>query len=253
MAGRLCRRPVERARAPRDVASPPTCCTCRKALTCMPGCGRRRRPARPGTRPRRTISMSKLRVACSGSRPTASAPGPTRSLGDPLGVQQIGMHKWCIPTRTFQAMLGSAGGLDRASTTSSPPPARQMSAPGSSAAICSAGARAMARRPGRAGGGPGRRTRAPVFVLTAPPARADPDERGTPLLFRRRRDSRRARPSATRRRRIGSHSVARCHEFIRQYMPARLIDEMHLALTPAFCSAAARRCSGGSTLGLGYE
>src|SRR5256885_9845141 len=54
--------------------------------------------------------MSRLRVQCFAISLDGFGAGPEQSLKNPLGVGGEALHKWFVPTRTFQAMLGKNGG-----------------------------------------------------------------------------------------------------------------------------------------------
>lgn len=54
--------------------------------------------------------MSKLRVLCFSVSIDGFGAGPDQSLANPLGRGGEGLHQWMYPTRTFQAMIGHAGG-----------------------------------------------------------------------------------------------------------------------------------------------
>ena len=58
--------------------------------------------------------MSKLRVAAFTVSLDGYGAGPDQSLKDPLGVGGEGLHRWMVPTRTFQGMYGKDGttGID---------------------------------------------------------------------------------------------------------------------------------------------
>ena len=54
--------------------------------------------------------MSKLRVNCFSVSLDGYGAGPDQSLENPLGVGGKAVHEWVFPTRTFQAMFGQDGG-----------------------------------------------------------------------------------------------------------------------------------------------
>lgn len=53
--------------------------------------------------------MSKLRVHCFTVSLDGYGAGPNQDLEHPLGVGGIGLHGWMFPTRTFQKMFGKDG------------------------------------------------------------------------------------------------------------------------------------------------
>ncbi|MGH6925924.1 MAG: dihydrofolate reductase family protein [Propylenella sp.] len=54
--------------------------------------------------------MPKLRVHCFAISLDGYGAGPDQSLADPMGKGGEGLHKWFVPTRTFQRMLGKDEG-----------------------------------------------------------------------------------------------------------------------------------------------
>ena len=54
--------------------------------------------------------MSKLRVACYGMSLDGFGAGPDQSLENPMGVGGMALHGWVFPTRFFQRMRGADGG-----------------------------------------------------------------------------------------------------------------------------------------------
>jgi dihydrofolate reductase len=50
--------------------------------------------------------MSKLRVSCFGLSLDGYGAGPDQDLNNPLGVGGVNVHKWHIATRTFQSLHG---------------------------------------------------------------------------------------------------------------------------------------------------
>jgi dihydrofolate reductase len=54
--------------------------------------------------------MSKLRVACFSISLDGYGAGPSQDLQNPLGVGGHALHEWFLPTRTFKRMQGAEGG-----------------------------------------------------------------------------------------------------------------------------------------------
>lgn len=54
--------------------------------------------------------MPKLRVHCFAISIDGFGAGPNQSLENPLGVGGMNLHRWFLPTRTFQKMHGSGDG-----------------------------------------------------------------------------------------------------------------------------------------------
>ena len=50
--------------------------------------------------------MSKLKVLCFGISVDGFGAGVDQSLENPLGIGEMGLHKWFFPTKTFQEMHG---------------------------------------------------------------------------------------------------------------------------------------------------
>src|SRR5688572_20962528 len=55
------------------------------------------------------MPVPKLRVAAFTVSLDGYGAGPDQSLKDPLGVGGEGLHRWMVPTRTFQGMYGKGG------------------------------------------------------------------------------------------------------------------------------------------------
>jgi dihydrofolate reductase len=54
--------------------------------------------------------MPSVRVQCFAVSVDGYGAGPDQSLDDPLGRGGMALHRWFVPTRTFQHMLGKGGG-----------------------------------------------------------------------------------------------------------------------------------------------
>lgn len=197
--------------------------------------------------------MSKLRVHCFTISLDGYGAGPRQSREDPLGV--VGgeaLHEWMIPTRTFQRVFGKddgATGIDDDFT------ARGFE--GIGAWILGRNMFGPVRGPwpdvswkGWWGDDPPYRT--PVFVLTHH-ARAPIEMKGG-TVFHFVTDGvgaalERARAAAGRRDvRLGGGVAT-----LRQYLTARLVDEMHLAQSPILLGSGEHLLSGIDLLALGYR
>jgi dihydrofolate reductase len=55
-------------------------------------------------------AVSKLRVECFSLSVDGFGAGPDQSLDNPLGVGGMALHEWVFPTATFQKMIGNDGG-----------------------------------------------------------------------------------------------------------------------------------------------
>jgi len=196
--------------------------------------------------------MSKLRVACFGVSADGFGAGPDQSLENPLGVGGPALHEWVFPTRTFQAMLGSAGGSTGIDDEFA------------AAGFANVGAWILGRNmfgpvrgpwpddtwKGWWGASPPYHV--PVFVLTHHPRAPLEMEGGTTFHFvtggiraalDRARDAARGQDV-----RIGGGVAT-----IRQYLQAGLVDEMHLALTPPLLGSGEALLGGINLRGLGFE
>jgi dihydrofolate reductase len=56
--------------------------------------------------------MTSLRVNCFSLSLDGYGAGPNQSLADPMGTGGMALHQWVFPTKTFRAMLGQDGGSD---------------------------------------------------------------------------------------------------------------------------------------------
>ena len=196
--------------------------------------------------------MSKLRVHCFTISLDGYGAGPRQNLDHPLGVGAEELHGWFVPTRTFQSMFGRSGG-----TTG---PDDDFAARG----IENIGAWILGRNmfgPIR-GDWPDAAWKGwwgeeppyhcDVFVLTHHP-RAPIAMKGD-TTFHFVTDGihaalERARASANGRDvRLGGGVSS-----IRQYLEARLVDEMHLAISPVLLGSGEHLLAGIDLLALGYE
>ena len=197
--------------------------------------------------------MSKLRVACYGMSLDGFGAGPDQSLENPMGVGGMALHGWVFPTRFFSRCGAPKAGRP-GSTTISRRAASPTSAPGSSGATCSG--RCAAPGPttaGRAGGATSRRIIAPVFVLTHHPRPPLEMAGGTDVPFRHRRH--RGGAGAGARAAAGGKDVrvGGGAATVRQYLQAGLIDEMHLAVSPAPLGRGEPLLAGIDLPGLGFR
>jgi dihydrofolate reductase len=175
--------------------------------------------------------MSKVRVEAFSISIDGYGAGPDQSVHDPLGRGGEALHGWYVPTRSFQKIYGKTEGTTGVDD--------EFAARGSE----NIGAWIMGRNmfgPAR-GPWPDDRWRGwwgenppyhvPVFVLTGYPKEPLEVEGGTTFHFvtdgieaalSRARDA-----AGNKDIRVGGGT-----SIIRQYLQARLIDEMHLAISP---------------------
>jgi len=202
--------------------------------------------------------MSKVRVNCFSISIDGYGAGPDQKLANPLGVGGEALHAWIVGTKTFQRMhsVGSApgdeagrGGVDDDLAARS---------------MVNLGAWIM----GRNMFGPSRGSwpdddwkgwwgksppyHVPVFVLTHHARPPITMEGGTTFHFvtdgihaalARAKEAARGRDI-----RIGGGTAT-----VRQYLSARLIDEIHLAITPTLLGRGENLLGGIHTVSLGYK
>jgi dihydrofolate reductase len=176
--------------------------------------------------------MPKVKVAAFSVSLDGYGAGPDQSLAHPLGRGGETLHRWAWPTRTFQAMFGSAGG-----STGVDDDFAAASFAGVGAWILGRNMFGPVRGPwpddtwkGWWGDTPPYHT--PVFVLTHYPRASLAMNGGTTFHFVT--DGIEAALAQAREAagandvRIGGGVAT-----IRAYLRAGLVDELHLALTPA--------------------
>jgi dihydrofolate reductase len=196
--------------------------------------------------------MSRVRVNCFAISLDGYGAGPRQSLENPLGEGGMGLHQWFFPTRTFQAsVLGKDGG----ETGLDDEWARR--------GMENLGAWILGRNmfsPGRGAWdeawkgwwGDNPPYHVPVFVLTHHPREPLEMEGGTTFHFvtggidealMRAKDA-----AGSRDVRIGGGTAT-----IRQYVQARLVDEIHLVVSPVLLGSGEHLLQGLDLLALGYR
>src|SRR5262245_40748349 len=197
--------------------------------------------------------MSRLRVAAYSVSLDGFGAGPRQRLEEPLGVGGEALHEWIFPTRMFQAMGGKDGGETGIDEDFA------------SRAMANLGAWIMGRNMFTASRGPWKEGdswkgwwgknppyHVPVFVLTHH-ARAPIEMQGGTVFhfvtggvheaFQRARDAARDQDI-----RIGGGAST-----IRQYLEAKLLDELHVAFSPILLGAGEPLFAGLDLPALGYE
>jgi len=196
--------------------------------------------------------MSKLRVNCFAVSLEGYGAGPRQDRDNPLGVGGETLHTWFHQTRTFKSMFGGqegTTGIDDAYAR------RGME---------NIGAWIMGRNmfgpirgewpddAWRGWWGNNPPYHVPVFILTHHPRRSIEMEGGTTFHFvtegiqeAQRRAKEAAGPKDVR---LGGGV-----ETIRQYLGARLVDEVHLAISPVVLGSGERLLAGLDLLALGYQ
>jgi dihydrofolate reductase len=196
--------------------------------------------------------MSKVRVACFTVSLDGYGAGPRQDLQNPLGVGGLAMMEWFFPTRTFRATHGGADGETGVDDSMA------------AASFENVGAWILGRNmfgPVR-GPWPDETWRGwwgdeppyhvPVFVLTHHARAPIPIAGGTTFHFVTdgiESALEQARAAAGGRDvRIGGGVST-----VRQYLEARLIDEMHFAMRPTLLGAGEPLFAGLDLPALGYE
>lgn len=196
--------------------------------------------------------MPKLRVHSFSISLDGYGAGPNQDLSNPLGVGGEGLHQWALSTRTFQRMFGGEGGktgidddfmVRGVDNIGAWILGRNMFGP-------IRGPWADSAWKGWWGGNPPYHTA--VFVLTHHPRAPISMEGGTTFYFITdgiHAALRRAFEAANGRDvRLGGGPAT-----IRQYLAAGLIDEMHIAVTPALLGSGENLFAGVDMLKLGYQ
>ena len=195
--------------------------------------------------------MSRLRVHAFGTSLDGYGAGPEQGLEHPLGKGGAALHEWFYPTRTFQRMFGKGGatGLDDDFA------ARGFDNIG--AWILGRNMFGPVRGPWpdeswRGWWGESPPYHVPVFVLTHHERRPLEMDGGTIFHFVTGgigEALERAREAAGERDvRVGGGTAT-----IRQYLEARLIDEMHYAVSPVLLGSGEALFAGLDLPALGYR
>lgn len=203
--------------------------------------------------------MPRLRVHCVSLSLDGFSAGPRQSLTDPMGAGGMALHEWFFPTRTFKQMhaeMGLTGG-DGDGTTDVDDDFAARGFDGIGAWIIGRNMFGPVRGPwldgswkGWWGDTPPYHT--PVFVLTNHPREPLEMNGGTTFHFvtggiREAYD--RAMDAAKGKDvRLGGGAST-----IRQYLSARLIDHMHLAVSPLLLGGGEHLLVGLDLPALGYE
>jgi len=196
--------------------------------------------------------MSKVRVAAFSISLDGYGAGPDQSLQDPLGRGGEEVHNWMFPTRTFQALYGRGEGTTGVDDDFAARSFEKL------------GAWIMGRNmfgpvrgdwpddswKGWWGDNPPYHV--PVFVLTHHPRQSIEMEGGTTFHFVAggiEAALERAREAAGE----GDIRIGGGVSVIRQYLQARLIDELHLAVSPVLLGRGESLFQGIDLRELGYR
>jgi dihydrofolate reductase len=180
------------------------------------------------------------------------AAGPAQSLENPLGIGGVALHDWVFPTRTFQRMFGNGDG-----TTGVDDDFVARGFDNIGASILGRNMFGPVRGPwpddtwkGWWGENPPYHT--PVFVLTHHPRAHIDMQGGTTFHFVtdgiHAALERAAAAANGKDVRIGGGAAT-----IQQYLRAGLIDELHLAISPALLGSGERFFADINLLELGYR
>ncbi|HEY7887840.1 MAG TPA: dihydrofolate reductase family protein [Steroidobacteraceae bacterium] len=178
--------------------------------------------------------------------------GARQTLEDPMGVGGRALHEWAVATRTFRRMFGQEGGSTGADEGFA---ARSFENLG--AWILGRNMFGPIRGPWpdeswRGWWGPNPPYHVPVFVLTHHPRDSLTMEGGTTFHFVTdgiQAALERAKAAANGRDvRIGGGIAT-----IQQFLGARLIDELHIAISPVLLGAGERLFAGLDMVELGYR
>lgn len=196
--------------------------------------------------------MSRVRVQCFALSVDGYGAGPRQDRENPLGVGGEQLHKWLITTRTFKSMFGGKEG-----TTGVDDDFARRGMENIGAWILGRnmfgpirGAWPDDAWKGWWGNNPPYHV--PVFILTHHPRKSIEMEGGTTFHFvtegieealRRAKEA-----AASKDVRLGGGV-----ETIRQYLRARLVDEMHLAISPVLLGSGEHLLSGIDLPALGYR
>lgn len=196
--------------------------------------------------------MSRLRVESYSMSLDGYGAGPDQSLENPLGVGGHALHDWAFKTETFQKMFGGESGSTGVDNDFAARGFRNVGAwiLGRNMFGPVRGPWPDERWKGWWGENPPYHTQ--VFVLTHYPRTSIPMEGGTTFHF------------VTE----GIHvALARAKEAaggmdvrlgggastIRQYLQARLVDELHIAISPILLGSGESLFTGLNLLSLGYQ
>ena len=196
--------------------------------------------------------MSLLRVHAFSISLDGFGAGPRQGTENPLGVGGMGLHEWVVPTRTFRQMDGDEGG-----STGVDDQFAARGFEGIGAWIMGRNMFGPIRGPwpdetwrGWWGENPPYHT--PVFVLTRHARAPLKMQGGTEFRFvtggiHQALEQAMAVAKGKDVRLGGGVST------IRQYLEAKLIDQMHLAITPALLGTGEHLLTGIDLPALGYE
>lgn len=181
--------------------------------------------------------MSKLKVMCFGVSADGYGAGPDQSMENPLGVGGLSLHEWFFPTQVFKSMHGerSVGPLAGSTGIDNDFAARGIENLG--AWILGRNMFSPARGPWqdhewKGWWGENPPYHVPVFVLTHH-ARPSIEMKGGTVFHFVTDGIESALAQAKAQAKDKDIRVGGGVSTVRQYLKARLIDEMHIAVSPA--------------------
>ena len=196
--------------------------------------------------------MSKVRVNCFAISLDGYGAGPRQDRTNPLGVGGEALHEWFVPTRSFQAMHGGQDG-----TTGVDDEYARRGMENLGAWILGRNMFGPIRgdwpdEAWKGWWGENPPYHVPVFVLTHHPRKSVEMAGGTTFRFvtgGTNEALKRAKEAAgSKDIRIGGGV-----QTVRQYLRARLVDEMHLAISPILLGSGEHLLAGLDLPALGYQ
>jgi dihydrofolate reductase len=202
--------------------------------------------------------MSKVKVYCFGVSIDGYGAGPEQSLENPLGKGGMSLHEWFFPTETFQTMHGQPSENGEVKGT------RGVDNDFAIRSFENMGAWILGRNmftpyrgdwskqdwKGWWGDNPPYHT--PVYVLTHYPRPPIQMEGGTTFYFVT--DGIEDALDLAKKNSGGKDiRIGGGVDTVRQYLKAKLIDEMHIAISPTFLGSGENLFHGINLINLGYE
>lgn len=196
--------------------------------------------------------MSRLRVESYSMSLDGYGAGPDQSLENPLGVGGHALHDWAFKTETFQKMFGGESGSTGVDNDFAARGFRNVGAwiLGRNMFGPVRGPWPDERWKGWWGENPPYHTQ--VFVLTHYPRTSIPMEGGTTFHF----VTEGIHAALARAKEAAGGMDVRLGggaNTIRQYLQARLVDELHIAISPILLGSGESLFTGLNLLSLGYQ
>jgi len=196
--------------------------------------------------------MSKLRVDCFSLSVDGYGAGPRQDRDNPLGVGGAQLHEWLYPTRTFKNMFGTEVGTTGVDDDYARHATENVGAYILGRNMFGPIRGAWPNEEWKGWWGDNPPYHVPVFVLTHHARKSIEMEGGTTFHFVTEgieEALRRAKQAAgSRDVRLGGGV-----ETIRQYVRARLVHEMHLAISPVLLGSGEHLLTGLDLVALGYR